>query len=200
MTQALVQGSEAWHQARANRLTGSNFAAAMGINPYQSRQKLYDELTGAVPAFVGNDMTDCGTKHKPGAVNDYGVNAGEFVQPTGFHTSCEHDWLGVSPDGLVGETGLIECKCKFSQELWDCVPDHYMAQVQGQLEITGRDWCDFVSWVPDDISVFRVYRSEDYWAEEFKLLQEFWECLINLERPKRRKKPVLPTVKVERLK
>ena len=124
----------------------------------------------------------------------------DFVTPTGFHVAEECDWLGASPDGFVGDSGLIECKCKFSQELWEEVPAHYLAQIQGQLEITGRDWCDFVSWTPDDLAIFRVFRNESYWDVAYSLLEDFWKCLIDLDRPKRRKKPVLHEVNVERLK
>lgn len=200
MTQALKQGSPEWHDARVGRLTASCFAAAMGINPYQSRQKLYDEMTGTADPFTGNEMTQWGEDHEPDAIFAYEAFIGEFVTPTGFWTHPEAEWLGASPDGLVVNSGLIECKCKFSQELWEEVPAHYMAQIQGQLEITDRAWCDFVSWTPTDLAVFRVDRSVEYWEAQFLLLEEFWNDLANRQKPKRRKKPVMPAVHVERLK
>ena len=199
MTEKLEQGSGAWREARENRLTASNFAAAMGINPYQSRQKLYDLLTGTAEPFEGNEMTQWGTDHEPDAVFAYEAFTGEFVEQTGFWVHPDKDWLGASPDGLVLDNCLIECKCKFSQELWDCVPAHYMAQIQGQLEITNRELCDFVSWTPTDLAVFRVTRSTDYWEAQFPLLEQFWNEFNDRTKPKRRKKPVMPDVKVERL-
>jgi len=196
MTRELKQGGAEWHLARAGMLTGSNFAAAIGLNPYQSRQKLYRMLIGEDPPFEGNEMTDWGVAHEDDAIYSYEAHTGVFVEKTGFWVYDDPSWLGASPDGLVGDSGLIECKCKFSQELWDHVPDHYMAQIQGQLAITGRDWCDFVSWTPEGIAIFRVNASSAYWEEMLVLLEKFWDDLTNRHPPKRAKKPVMPEVMI----
>ena len=196
MTMKLKQGSPEWHLARAGMLTGSNFAAAIGINPYQSRQKLYRQLTGEDPPFEGNEMTQWGIDHEDDAITAYEAHTGDFVTKTGFWQYDKPSYLGASPDGLVGSDGLIECKCKFSQELWDYVPDHYIAQVVGQLAITGREWCDFVSWSPEDIAIFRVKASPEYWKAMIVLLEKFWDELTNRHPPKRAKKPVMPEVMI----
>ena len=199
VTQDLIQGSDEWHKERAARLTGSNFAAAMGINPYQSRQKLYRQLTGEDPRFEGNEMTEWGVDHEDDAVHAYEASQGVFVDKTGFHVHPEYDWLGVSPDGLVGDMGLIECKCRFNQELWEEVPAHYMAQIQGQLVTANRLWCDFVSWAPDGLSVFRVPVSGEYWSAMFPLLEKFYKEWQAGTEPKRAKKPVLPEINYKRI-
>ena len=200
MTKHLIQGSPEWHLAKAGMLTGSNFAAAMGLNPYQSKQKLYRQLIGEDPPFDGNEMTQWGLDHEDDAVTAYEAHTGVFVVKTGFWSYPDPSYLGASPDGLVSDDGLIECKCKFSQELWDHVPDHYLTQVIGQLAITERQWCDFVSWSPADIAIFRVNYSPEYWSAMLPLLDKFWNDLTNRRPPKRAKKPVMPEVEVERLK
>ncbi len=64
----------------------------------------------------------------------------------------EDDWrLGYSPDGLVGDDGLIEIKAPRAKThlrtiLSGEVPAHHIAQIQAGLLVSGRDWCDFVSW------------------------------------------------------
>ena len=77
---------------------------------------------------------------------------GVAVEQTGF---VAHDTLlaGCSPDGLVDWDGLIEIKCPFNsanhiETLLRGMPDEHRAQVQGQMWITGRQWCDFVSYDP----------------------------------------------------
>ena len=188
-------------------LTGSNFGSAIGLNPYESKQKLYRMLIGEDPPFEGNEMTQWGADHQDDATHAYEAHTGDFVAETGFWTNYDPEWLGASPDGLIGRDGLIECKCKFSQELWDHVPAHSLAQVQGQIAITERKWCDFVSWAPtgdhperaEGLSIFRVQASDEYWEAMLILLKRFWDDLTNRHPPKRAKKPVMPEVKIERL-
>jgi hypothetical protein len=66
--------------------------------------------------------------------------------------------------------------------------------MQGQMAITKRPWCDFVSWSPDNMNIWRVPFSEEYWTLEYKLLLKFWKEVQDYERPKRAKKPVMPDV------
>ena len=198
-TKNLAQGSDEWHEARSGRLTASVFASAMGVNPYQSRQKLYAEILGYSPPFTGNDATAYGTEMEPYARFDYEAWGGVFVEETGFWKGKgDNDFLGCSPDGLV-DNGLVEFKCPYSQEIHTDVPAHYMAQVQGQMAITERQWCHYVSWAPDDMSIFLVGYSPEYWAVQRKLLKDFWGCVMLKEKPGRRKKPVMPEVTIERL-
>lgn len=73
--------------------------------------------------------------------------------PCGFMRREEDGWtLGYSPDGLVGDDGLIEIKAPRSRTqlltvVSDEVPAHYMAQCQAGLLVSGRNWLDFVSYV-----------------------------------------------------
>jgi hypothetical protein len=93
-----------------------------------------------------------GTEQEPEARAAYERATGRIVEETGFFA---HDSLpaGCSPDGLVDWDGLIEIKCPYNsavhiETLLNGMPTHHTAQVQGQMWITGRDWCDFVSFDP----------------------------------------------------
>jgi len=74
------------------------------------------------------------------------------VQECGFVTNDDHGFvIGYSPDGLVRDDGLIECKSrrqKFQVEtiVNNAVPAEYMLQLQTGLLVTGREWIDFVSY------------------------------------------------------
>lgn len=207
MTTALVQGSDAWHAERAERLTGSRFAAAMGISPYQSRQALWRDYMGLEPPFEGNDATEWGSAREPDAIFAYECETGALVQSTGLHVYRD-DWIAVSPDGLVGE-GCIEAKCPYSGRIHEEVPAHYMPQVQGVVEVLDRPWCDFVStlfawdgagFYVTEQRILRVHRSAEYWRWMRPLLDEFWECVAERREPKRRKKPVFGgEINVERI-
>lgn len=186
-----LQRTSEWHEARAGKLTASNFAAAIGISPYQSRAKLWRELKGLEPGFEGNAATDWGTEHEPFAISDYEIRSGNLVIPSPFVAHPEFPWLGASPDGLVGDGGCIEAKCPYGQQLYGTVPEHYRPQVAGVLEVTNRSWCDFICWTPDIAEITRVNRDPDYWNWMFPLLQEFWFFVTTDREPPRLKaKPV----------
>ncbi len=186
----LKQGSDSWHAAREGRLTGSVFAAAIGISPYLTRPELWRQMTGRSPKFEGNEATDYGTLHEADARFAYECETGRVVEETGFWVGPE-SWLGCSPDGMVGDLGLVEFKCPFSGQAHKEVPAHYMAQIQGQLAITGCAWCDFVSWTPTEMNIIRVREDPDYWAWMLPMLRDFWACvLFDREPPRLKAKPV----------
>lgn len=190
---------------RDGRLTASLFASAIGIG-YDSRQKLWRQLTGREERFQGNANTQWGSDHEKDAITAYEVATGDMVMYSGkrqqFLIHDEHDWLGCTPDGIIykGQESLIlEAKCPSSMELYGTIPDHYMPQLQGQMEISGLKKAHFVCWTPEKLEVFEVEKNQDYWQECFNLLSDFWACVQEDKEPKRQKKPKLPKVIFERI-
>ena len=108
----------------------------------------------------------------------YALVRGCGVAESGFWVHREHAWLGASPDGLVGAEGLLEIKWPVHQ-LHAAVPCEYMVQVQGQLEVLGRAWCEFVSWRQGRLLIVRVRHSAAYWAWLFGRLQRFWRGTLS---------------------
>jgi putative phage-type endonuclease len=186
---------------RAGRLTASNFATAIGIG-YDSRQKLWRQLTGREEKFQGNSATEWGAAHEQDAIRQYQVITGELVDRKGqnqeFFIHSVLDWLGCTPDGFVGQT-VIEAKCPASLQVYEKVPDHYMPQLQGQMAITGKSLAHFVCWTPDDFEVWEVPADEEYWQQCLELLTEFWLCVKEQTEPPKRKKPTLKIVEYRRL-
>ena len=157
----LQQRTPAWHVARRGKLTASNLGAALGQVSYVSRAAAYRRAMG-VERFQGNDATQYGNDNEANGVMAYQTLTGNLVQATGLHIHPHHDWLAGSPDGFVGTEGMIEVKCPFyfrkGGRLHKTVPPHYYMQVNALLEITGRQWCDYVCWAPEGMVVYRVTR------------------------------------------
>jgi hypothetical protein len=169
---------------REGRLTASVFANAIGIG-YDSRQKLWRQLTGREEKFAGNDATQWGSDNEHHAITAYEVATGDIVQSAGgkqgFVISASHDWLGCTPDGFVGSDIVVEAKCPASMNLYGKVPDHYMPQI------------------PEGFEVHEVPFDDQYWDECLKLLSDFYSFWKSDQEPRRQKKPILPTVNYERL-
>jgi putative phage-type endonuclease len=187
---------------RAGRLTASVFANAMGIG-YDSRQKLWRQLTGREERFQGNTATEWGSSNEISAISAYEVATGEIIESAGdkqgFVICADNDWLGCTPDGYIGTDIVIEAKCPASMNLYGKVPDHYMPQIQGQMAITGRKLAHFICWTPDDFEVWEVEQNKEYWQQCLELLKEFWQCVQDDKEPPKRKKPILPTVEYRKL-
>lgn len=180
------QRTDEWYAARLGRVTGSRFKDVLAISkrdgsPLQARtdykkELVTERLVGAVgkkDVYVTPEML-WGQQNEDLARTQYQLRTGNTVSGEGF---IQHDDLmvGVSTDGLVNDTGNLEIKCLATRNhLYNIamngdMPDDYKAQVQGQMWITGRDWCDFVGYdsrVPDGLDLFvtRILRDDDYIA------------------------------------
>ena len=172
------QGSDEWLQIRLGVATASNFSKIVTskgeiAKPYaEYALKLASETLLDEPedSYKSADM-ERGNELEPLAREAYEEYNFCQVKEVGFMLSdCKN--YGYSPDGLVGEDGLIEIKCPKANNHAKYLagkkcPTEYIAQVQGGLMISGRKWCDFVSYHPDfkegcEIFVCRVTRDEDF--------------------------------------
>ncbi|WP_420003222.1 lambda exonuclease family protein [Arenibacterium sp. LLYu02] len=105
------------------------------------------------------------------------------VSEVGFITNDRFPFFGYSPDGLVGADGLIEVKSRdphlhiasiTARERGEGIPKEYMAQVQAGLLLSGRDWCDFISFSHGlPMMTHRVYPDADYQAAIAQAAKEF---------------------------
>jgi hypothetical protein len=111
-----------------------------------------------------------GIEHEPLARAVYAAHYAP-VADLGFMVRKEDDWrLGYSPDGLVGDDGLIEIKCLRAKGhvaaiLADEVPKQYMPQLQAGLLVSGRAWIDFVSFVGGMPLLVRRVEPDPDWFE-----------------------------------
>lgn len=171
------QGSPEWFACRAGIPTASEFATvlAKGRSGGESKTRqsymhtLAGEiLTGAPAESYSNHHMERGHAMEAQARGMYAFETSADCTPVGFLRSGR---AGASPDSLVGSKGLVEIKTKLPKLLIECIlrdefPPEHKAQVQGQLWISGREWCDIaVFWPGLPLFVKRAYRDEAYIAE-----------------------------------
>ena len=177
----IEQGTDEWHALRRGKITASAVsrlitATGKPANNDTSRaqllQLLAERITGESEAsFYGDDMAR-GHLLEPLARDLYAKHYTPVVE-CGFVTRALDSGLilGYSPDGLVGDDGLIEIKSPRQKNhlkamLADEVPAEYVPQVQLGLAVTGREWCDFISYAPGlPLFVKRCQRNEGVIAQ-----------------------------------
>jgi putative phage-type endonuclease len=164
----MEQRTDDWYKARLGHLTASRASDALAKKDSATRrnyaiQLVTERLTKLPVEGFQSAAMQWGTEQEPVARAAYEVHTGNFVEQTGFHTHPSIKWLGASPDGFAG-SGLIEIKCPNSNTHVDYllskeVPAKYKPQMLTQMLVTGRTWCDFVSFdprLPEHLQLFIV--------------------------------------------
>lgn len=179
----LEQGSAEWLRARAGSVGASSIADLMAQTKSgwsASRANLMarliaERMTGTpVETFVSAEMR-WGTETEPQARDAYSLMRDVDVAEVGLVPHPTISGAHASPDGLVGEDGLVEIKCPGTAThietlLSGKIADRYVKQMQFQMACTGRAWCDFLSFdprMPGDLAIFiaRVPRDDAGIAE-----------------------------------
>jgi putative phage-type endonuclease len=191
----IEQRSEAWFEQRRGKLTGSNIGAALGVNPWKTPEDLIRQMVrsyhGAESEFTGNIATEYGTLHEPLATMEYFGKTSNFIEECGFFVHPGYEWLGASPDGLLGENGVIEIKCPFGLrnhkkpefKTAEQQP-HYYAQMQIEMACTGRKYCDFYQWAKYGDSLETVEFNHSWFHNALPQLKAFHDrYLSELDNP-----------------
>lgn len=176
----MEQRTEEWYKARLGKVTASRVADVLaktktGVSASRANyltELVVERLTGQQAEFYTNDAMQWGTDTEPQARMAYEAHKNVLVDEEGFidHPSISN--FGCSPDGLISNDGLIEIKCPNSKTHIDTLlsgkaPSKYIPQMQTQMAVTGRQYCDFVSFdprLPEDLQLFviRVERDDEY--------------------------------------
>lgn len=187
------QKSSEWYEARMGKFTSSELYKLMTNGRAKDKEfgdtaisyisvKLHEYFTAGTCldyGFQGNKATEWGTYYEPEARSFYSEKTGNLVQECGFIQSKLSEMFGGSPDGLVGEDGIIEIKCPYESghiknlayqnaDEFKKNEDKYYAQIQGNLMATERQWCDFISYDPRyqndrfKIKIIRINRDDEF--------------------------------------
>lgn len=175
----MLQRDEEWFALRLGKFTGSRFSDLMATTktgPAVARKNLIvtlalERMTGKPTEDYQNAAMQRGIELEPEARAAYEMHVGDLVMEIPFIQHPKLEFVGVSPDGLVGEEGMTEFKCPSSLHKHVAAlmagehAKEYKWQLQGQLWVAGRMWVDAVSYdprFPDGLrlAVKRVERDE----------------------------------------
>ncbi len=167
-----VQGEPAWFLAREGCVTASRFKDILAKGQGITRRKYLFRLAGErlgweSPETFKNDHTERGHKLEDDARQQYAFQRDVEPERIGFMRRGD---VGCSPDSLIGVDGLLEIKTRLPElhmELLESprLPPEHVAQIQGQLWVSGRQWVDFVSfWPRAPLFCIRVLRDDAYIA------------------------------------
>jgi putative phage-type endonuclease len=157
----IIQGSPEWHALRRGKHTASRTpdVIARTRSGYGASRANYEaqliaeRLTGEVIEGYTNGSMQWGSEKEPEARMYYADTVIEPVTEIGFVNHPTIAMSGASPDGLVGDHGLVEIKCPNTAThietlLSGTIPDKYQVQMLWQMACTERQWCDYVSFDP----------------------------------------------------
>lgn len=185
----IEQNTDEWFAVRIGKPTASNFASIMANNGkafgepakrYAMRIVVEEATQRRIETFTNDNMAR-GIELEPEARALY---EGDVING-GF---MEYDGCGASSDGLVGDPGMIEIKSvlystHFKRFIDGGYDTTYQWQIQGNMWIYDRQWCDYVSYCPEfpthkQLYVFRVQRDEEK-IEALKTRLNEFKGLIN---------------------
>jgi putative phage-type endonuclease len=176
-TLALVQGTAEWRQARCGSLGASSVHEALaktrtgwGASRANVQARLLVErLTGIPQDTYSNAAMQHGIDTEPEARAAYQFETGVLVGKVGLFKHPSIVGTHASPDGTVGDDGLVEIKCPSTAThietlLGETIPSKYIIQCQWQMACTGRQWCDWASYdnrLPESMQLFKKRISRD---------------------------------------
>ena len=186
-----LQRTDDWFARRCGKATGSRIAdivaktktgwGAARVN--YLAQLVAERLTGRVEDGFKSSAMQWGIDTEPQATEAYEAITLSVVDPVGFVDHPHIGMAGASPDGLVGDDGLVEIKCPNTAThidalLGSAIPGKYLTQMQWQMACTGRQWCDYVSFDPRmpphlQMRIERVERDQGRIDELEKMVSDF---------------------------
>lgn len=190
----LLQGSPEWLKARVSRITASQSESLMatkglGAGAVTYAIELIAEDILQVPKYVPETFAmERGLELEPFARDIYSRSRNVTVDEIG---GIEDGILWASPDGLIGDDGILEIKCPMETQYIRCLidpkaRDKYFHQIQFLLMISGRKWCDLMFFHPDfpdpiKAKVFRIERDQDYIDLIIERIEEFKVLMSEIE-------------------
>lgn len=166
----IVQGSREWFAIRCGKVTASRVADIMARTKtgYGASRANYmaeliaERLTGEPAEKFSNAAMQWGTEKEPEARMTYSLRTGADVVQVGFVAHPGIAMAGASPDGLVGEGGLVEFKCPNTAThietlLTGAIPQKYITQTHFQMLCAKRQWTDYVSFDPRMPATMRLF-------------------------------------------
>lgn len=199
-----LQRTDTWFEQRLGKVTASNFSKVLAKGAGKTRLSYMKQLAGEIitgepaPSFTNKAIQE-GIRREPESIHTYEFLSGNAVDEVGFITLPANGRVGCSPDGIIGSNGLIEVKnpnveTHIDYLLADKIPNNYYCQVQGQIWVTGREWCDFVSYYPGMRMLVKRFKPNEKFIEELASEVEIFLFELDILVAKLKEEP-LPDIK-----
>lgn len=194
------QRSVEWFAQREGKLTSSDAATALGINPYQKPVELLFKKCGAGKPFTGNVATLYGQKYEDEAIeqyckamgkvnHDFGLIAYDEVKRNSSELYPDNIyWMAGSTDGIAEDVrGLenlivLEVKCPYRRKIvYGKCPEYYYPQVQLNMSILDIDKADFIEYKPAmngfpmELNIVRIHRDPEWFRVNVPIMEAFWK-------------------------
>lgn len=193
----IEQRTDDWRSQRAGKITASRFTDAIStktvIVQKESKKEGIPKITAQEPTAARNTYMrtvvaeilsgrpkheisskslSWGSEAEVFARKAYEIKTGLVVVESGFLLHPVYEFIGCSPDGLVGLDGGVEMKSPHDEQvhintLLSGMPDEHMGQVQGCMAVTSRKWWDFISYDPRQAEKYRLYVQRIYRDDQY---------------------------------
>lgn len=179
--------SKLWEHERSQRLTSSLFGRVFKAKTPTALENIASRIVENKK--ISTTATTHGLKQEQVALKLYAKKSNASYVTSGLVIHEKYQYLGASPDALVGNDGVVEVKCPYNirhfkirdvkldflDQNYELKKNHnFYFQIQGILEVTNRKWCDFVVYTFKDISIERIERNETTFASMFPSLRDFY--------------------------
>jgi putative phage-type endonuclease len=187
----LEQGSQEWKKFRRTHIGASDAVSIMGVSPWRSILKLYEEKIFEFDQ-PDNPYMARGRDLEPIALESFERDTGLVM----FPQVCKHDvidWMISSLDGMTVEKDcVVEIKCAGKKDhdiaINGKIPPKYYPQLQHQIEVTGLDFTYYYSFDGQNGVLIKVNRNPMYISNLIEKELEFWNCLKSLTPPLKRER------------
>jgi putative phage-type endonuclease len=189
----IEQGTTEWFHIRKGKMTASKadciYTGGKTLNTYVF-EIMAEKLSSNNEEKYTNEAMERGKLLESEARTIYELESGNTAKEVGFCLLDDNDYVGCSPDGLVNNDGLVEIKCPtdrvYLRYLYDEEVDKkYYAQMQMQMYVTDRKWCDYVVYNPgfkQNIVIKRINRDEVFIEKLKQGIKDGIEIIKNIER------------------
>jgi putative phage-type endonuclease len=140
------QRSDEWYSIRKNLITASDFAQALGKGKFGTVSQFYKKKCGYEIDVIDMEMAPLkwGVRYEEVANMFYKLKMNVEVYEFGILKHPSIDFVGASPDGISELGVMLEIKCPWKRKRTDTIPEQYMYQIQGQLEVCDLEECDYL--------------------------------------------------------
>jgi putative phage-type endonuclease len=175
-----------WLEERRKGIGGSDVAAIMGLSPWKTPYRVYQEKRKEVDDWQGNDATDWGKRMEPAIRQWYSDSTGRCVRLPGkilYH--AKHPYMLASLDGFTDDGRIVEIKTARSGKDWGepgtaAIPDYYAIQVHHYMIVTGFEVADVAVSIGGSLpELYEVPADKEIQEMIIEACAKFWEKVVS---------------------